>query len=268
MNRWITLYYYRDFKFNAETLKRLKLFLYNDSLLLAPQFKDQLEAIRSNLKSQTEQFADHEHHLSFISATNTNTTTTTTSTTKSPVNQNNAIALTSNFNFNLPFVNNNYAPPFPPVHFSNSSRRPSNGLFSLASPPASPVYTPTSIYTSLSSLDSKDIARYLTLADFYLLKSIQAHGSLYSSSNQCKSDNPSEFDYVELMTKRANMVRELSSILTTAMFNHKFSSYFQLSHWVVHEICSITYLKPKRSMLKKFIEIAKVKKKSIDETHI
>lgn len=212
VNRWITLYYYRDFKFNAETLKRLKLFLYNDSLLLAPQFKEQLETIRSTLKSQTEQFSDHQHHLSLISAT-------TTTTTKSLVNQN-AIALTSNFNFNLPFVNNNYAPPFSPVHFSNSSRRPSNGLFSLTSPPASPVYTPTSIYTSLSSLDSKDIARYLTLADFYLLKSIQAHGSLYSS-NQCKSDNSSEFDYVELMTKRANMVRKFSCILTKIMFTDR-----------------------------------------------
>lgn len=104
----------------------------------------------------------------------------------------------------MPFVNNNYTPPFPPVHFSNSPRRPSNGLFSLSSPPESPGYPPTSIYTSFSSLESKDIAKYLTLADYYLFKSIQAHGLLHNS-HHCKK-NSKEFDYVELMTKRANMV--------------------------------------------------------------
>jgi hypothetical protein len=33
-----------------------------------------------------------------------------------------------------------------------------------------------------------------------------------------------------------------------------------MSHWVVHEILNTTLTKPRKSLIKKFIEIAKVKK--------
>ena len=186
VERWVTLYYYQDFKHDTGLQKRLNSFLYNDSLLLAPKFKDQLDTIRTNLKLQAGLFSDRHHHLSLLLSS---------SSTKNQVQN------STNFNFHIPFVNN--TPPFPPVHFSNNSRRPSNGLFNLTSPPESPVYTPTSLHASFTSLDSKDIARYLTLADYYLFKSIQTHGLL---NNHCK--NSKDTDYVDLMTKRANMVRE------------------------------------------------------------
>jgi hypothetical protein len=34
-----------------------------------------------------------------------------------------------------------------------------------------------------------------------------------------------------------------------------------MSHWVVHEILNTTLTKPRKSLIKKFIEIAKVNKK-------
>lgn len=193
VERWI-LSYYQDFKLDASLQKRLNLFLYNDRLLLGPQFNQQLEQMRASLKAQAEKFSDGQHHIILFSA---NTTS----------NQQNS---NSNFNFHFPFVSNNHTPPFPPVHLSSNPRRPSNGLFnltSLSTPPDSPtvIYSnnTTGLYTSFASLESKDIARYLTLADYYLFKSIQAHGLLSSCK---KNKNYVEYDYIELMTKRANMV--------------------------------------------------------------
>ncbi|KAI9274876.1 ras guanine nucleotide exchange factor domain-containing protein [Helicostylum pulchrum] len=222
IERWI-LFYYQDFKYNEALEKRLNAFLYYDPLLLGIQFKQQLEKIRSSLKYQITQFSEGQHQIIRLLANSTQ------------IQGNNNH---SNFNFHFPFVNSNHTPPLPPVHFTNSPRRPSNGLFnltSLSTPPDSPCVSyanTTGLYTSFASLESKDIARYLTLADYYLFKSIQAHGLL----NNQKIKRELDVDYVELMTKRANM----------------------LSHWVVHEICSISFFKPKRALLKKFIEIAKL----------
>lgn len=82
--------------------------------------------------------------------------------------------------------------------------RPSAPSLSEPPVPSSPVL----------SLDAKEMAQYLTLADFYLLKCITAndflHGSWRSNKIQqsprsnlcCRDDN----DYIHLMTKRANMV--------------------------------------------------------------
>ncbi|KAI8094086.1 ras guanine nucleotide exchange factor domain-containing protein [Thamnidium elegans] len=222
IERWI-LFYFQDFKYNEQLEKRLNAFLYYDSLLIGIQFKQQLEKIRSSLKYQITQFSDGQHQIIRLLANSTQ------------IQGNNNH---SNFNFHFPFVNSNHTPPLPPVNFTNSPRRPSNGLFnltSLSTPPDSPCVSyanTTGLYTSFASLESKDIARYLTLADYYLFKSIQAHGLL----NNQKIKRELDYDYVELMTKRANM----------------------LSHWVVHEICNISYFKPKRALLKKFIEIAKL----------
>jgi hypothetical protein len=246
IHRWIVIQY-QDFKFNLDLQKRLNLFLFNNNTVtLQPQFQNQVEQIQSSLKAQIEKFSnDHQHHLSTII--------------------NAAIASSSNvppsntFNFLFPFVNN--------TNTSSSvqninTRRPSNGLFHQSSSSSLPIelihhhHDSTNTITtssSYTSLESKDIARYLTLADYYLFKLIQTHGLW---NNNCKN---SEVDYVDLMTKRANMV---SLIQVTPIVNHTDTLlYYQLSHWVVHEICSLSYLKPRRSLLKKFIEIAKVKKK-------
>ncbi|KAI8637985.1 ras guanine nucleotide exchange factor domain-containing protein [Parasitella parasitica] len=213
IDRWIILQY-QDFKYDLDLQKKLNLFLFNNDTVLLQQFKQQVEKIQYNLKVQIQQFSNHQHHVSMITSSS------------------NVSAPPSNaFNFHFPFGSNSNS--LPPVHTNNASaRRPSNSVISELPTKihdSSPIKT--TLHTSLVSLESRDIARYLTLADFYLFKSIQSRELLSNNSS-----NKSDINYTELMTKRANM----------------------LSHWVVHEICSISYLKPKRSLLKKFIEIAKL----------
>ncbi|KAK4508860.1 uncharacterized protein ATC70_013483 [Mucor velutinosus] len=222
IDRWVTLQY-QDFKYDLDLQKKLNLFLFNNDTVLLQQFRQQVDKIQYNLKLQIQQFSNHQHHVSVITA-----------------NQHISAPPSNAFHFHFSFGNSSQSLPTT-VHTSNTSntRRPSNGLFSSSSsiPPELPMQIhdssslKTTLHTSLVSLESKDIARYLTLADFYLFKSIQSR-ELMSNNNNHKTD----INYTELMTKRANM----------------------LSHWVVHEICSISYLKPKRSLLKKFIEIAKL----------
>ncbi|GAN06951.1 rap guanine nucleotide exchange factor 4 isoform X1 [Mucor ambiguus] len=221
IDRWVTLQY-QDFKYDLDLQKKLNLFLFNNDTVLLQQFRQQVEKIQYNLKIQIQQFSNHQHHVSMITA-----------------NQHVSAPPSNAFNFHFSFGNSSQYLPTT-VHTNNTSttRRPSNSLFSSSSSITPELPTQihdssslkTTLHTSLVSLESKDIARYLTLADFYLFKSIQSR-ELISNSN-----HKAEINYTELMTKRANM----------------------LSHWVVHEICSISYLKPKRSLLKKFIEIAKL----------
>ncbi|CEP16289.1 hypothetical protein [Parasitella parasitica] len=213
IDRWITLQY-QDFKYDLDLQKKLNLFLYNNDIVLLQQFKQKVEKIQYNLKVQIQQFSNHQQHVSMI--------TSNSSVSAPPSNA---------FNFHFSFGGNSNSLPL--VHTTNAnSRKPSNSFIS-ESPTkihdSSPIKT--TLHISLVSLESRDIARYLTLADFYLFKSIQSRELLNNNSN-----SKSDINYTELMTKRANM----------------------LSHWVVHEICSISYLKPKRTLLKKFIEIAKL----------
>ncbi|KAL9538129.1 hypothetical protein MBANPS3_011173 [Mucor bainieri] len=223
IDRWVTLQY-QDFKYDLDLQKKLNLFLFNSDTILLQQFRQQVEKIQYNLKIQIQQFSNHQHHVSMITS-----------------NQHISAPPSNAFNFHFSFGNSSQSLPTTNVHTNNTpaTRRPSNGLFSSSASitPELPIQIhdssslQTTLHTSLVSLESKDIARYLTLADFYLFKSIQSR-ELMSNNNNHKAD----INYTELMTKRANM----------------------LSHWVVHEICSISYLKPKRSLLKKFIEIAKL----------
>ncbi|OBZ86719.1 Rap guanine nucleotide exchange factor 5 [Choanephora cucurbitarum] len=142
------------------------------------------------------------------------------------------------------FWDENYQPSIPQYI---ASRRLSDGLFSFESFDAlsltltSPSlidnkyharFNLNSSHESLMSLDTKDVARYLTLADYQLFKSIHEHG-IY---NRKTSNSSIKTDHVQLMTKRANM----------------------LGHWVAHELCNLACLKPKRSFVKKLIDIAKM----------
>lgn len=112
----------------------------------------------------------------------------------------------------VPFVNSSQH--IPPVH---SIRRPSNGLFNLTASTDSIVTAPIPIHTSIVSLESKDIARYLTLADYYLLKAILASGGLNNSLVDADKL------YVDLMTKRANMVTTIQeAILQNFIANKRY----------------------------------------------
>lgn len=107
---------------------------------------------------------------------------------------------------------------------------------SYSTPPDSPTYTPDTFL----SLNSKDVARYLTLADFYILKCITAQDYLaiyYPNSTKKKKKSNKKVDYIAKMTERAN----------------------KLSKWVVEEIVvNKVGSKQRRATIRKMIEIAKV----------
>lgn len=188
IDRWITIQY-QDFKYDLDLQKKLNLFLFNNDTVLLQQFKQQIEKIQYNLKIQIQQFSNHQHHVSMITS-----------------NMNTSVPPSNPFNFYFSFGNNNNSLPLVQTNISNSnSRRPSNSLFSSSPESSTDIHDSSSIgttlHTSFVSLESKDIARYLTLADFYLFKSIQSRELLHNNNN-----NKSDVNYIELMTKRANMV--------------------------------------------------------------
>lgn len=198
IDRWVTLQY-QDFKYDLDLQKKLNLFLFNNDTVLLQQFRQQVEKIQYNLKIQIQQFSNHQHHVSMITA-----------------NQHMSAPPSNAFNFHFSFGNSSQS--LPATVYTNNThtaRRPSNGLFSspLSITPDSPIQIhdssslTTTLHTSLVSLESKDIARYLTLADFYLFKSIQSREIMSSSSSHHKID----INYTELMTKRANMVSHILS---------------------------------------------------------
>jgi hypothetical protein len=175
IDRWITIQY-QDFKSDVHLLKQLKKFLFHNDIVLLKQFKDQVEKLQQNLKSQILHFSAHP--IACI-----------VDTTAPP-------SPTFNFHIHFPQV-------IPPVHISSSLRR--HGLFNVSIVDNTPIIPYFPAYTSLSSIDSKMIARYLTLADYYLFKTILSRGLLHT--DHCSDDN-----YIDLMTKRANMVNIYNTV--------------------------------------------------------
>lgn len=94
--------------------------------------------------------------------------------------------------------------------------------------------------------EAKEIARYLTLADFYIFKCITSYDYLQGRWRQEASPSPQEHDYIAMMTQRAN----------------------QVSHWIVHEILSLKQLKQRRNALRKLIEVSKVRTKKKVVRHL
>lgn len=96
-------------------------------------------------------------------------------------------------------------------HHHHHHQQPSN-ITTPPTSPLSPIYKMSSQDDTTSILlttDSKYIARYLTLADFYLLKCITGYDYLNGLWRRQQKDNQEAHDgccYIDLMTKRANMV--------------------------------------------------------------
>ncbi|GAA5816691.1 hypothetical protein MFLAVUS_010223 [Mucor flavus] len=130
------------------------------------------------------------------------------------------------------------------VSFGNNTtivRRPSVtpsflSFVSYSTPPDSPLHSPDLFL----SLNSKDVAKYLTLADFYILKCITAQDYLavyYPNCIKKKIKDLRKTDYIAMMTERAN----------------------KLSKWVAEEtIVHKLNSKQRRMTIKKIIEIAKL----------
>lgn len=131
----------------------------------------------------------------------------------------------------------------------NLGRRPSVtpsflSFVSYSTPPESPTYSLNQHQylqqqDTFLSFNSKDIAKYLTLADFYILKCITAQDylAMYYPSQQQQKKKHDHINYIAMMTERAN----------------------KLSKWVLMEI-SVHKLhsKQRRTIIRKMIEIAKV----------
>ncbi|KAI7865864.1 ras guanine nucleotide exchange factor domain-containing protein [Spinellus fusiger] len=141
-----------------------------------------------------------------------------------------------------------------PCSFSTLSQQPSRrpslapSLLSFVTnvtPPDSPITLGTSP-PSLSNTpllllyEAKEIAQYLTLADFYLLKCTTPYDYLRGQWRHQHQEEKS-CDYISLMTQRANMV----------------------THWVSHEICTLKTPKQRKAGLRKMIEISKTGTTSI-----
>lgn len=141
--------------------------------------------------------------------------------------------------------------------FSGLGRRPSVtpsflSFVSYTTPPDSPTYVNgTNINIEVFiSLNTKDIAKYLTLADFYVLKCITAQdylamyypratkrNRLTSKTKIEQQENNHKVNYISMMTERAN----------------------KISQWVLMEVTAHKlHSKSRRITIRKMIEIAKV----------
>ncbi|CEP18049.1 hypothetical protein [Parasitella parasitica] len=216
ISRWIKLQFH-DFKKNPILITRLEAFLNGD--VNRAGFTIEAGMIKEALDRQSSQFLIPKH--SFIIQTSQYLTSYDSNTVA------NAAASAGTL-----------------------GRRPSitPSLLSLASyatPPASPASPSHPLYQQLYQQDTfltinpKDIAKYLTLADFYILKCITAQDylAMYYPSQKKQPQQPLvNVNYITMMTERAN---KLSKWVLTEASVHKLHS------------------KQRRAVIRKMIDIAK-----------
>ncbi|KAL7327455.1 hypothetical protein PS15p_205881 [Mucor circinelloides] len=220
ISRWIKLQF-QDFKQNPILITRLEAFLNGD--VNRAGFTIEADMIKEALDRQSSQSGKSKHLLiiqtsqSLVSFGNNHSNGNGTTTSSTPAN--------------------------------GLGRRPSVtpsflSFVSYSTPPASPTHP---LYQqhyqhqqdTFLSLNSKDIAKYLTLADFYILKCITAQDYLamyYPSQKQHRKQTQEHNNYIAMMTERAN----------------------KLSKWVLTEITvHKLHSKQRRTVIRKMIEIAK-----------
>ncbi|KAI9016326.1 ras guanine nucleotide exchange factor domain-containing protein [Phycomyces nitens] len=216
ISRWIKIQY-QDFNNSRQLLRRLELFV-NNSIKQAG-FSSEAKTIREALDIEMAKCTRSRHSL---------------------------VALTL---YSL-VGSGQTTPPSTPCLSSFSiasqqqSRRPSlaPSLLSFVSsmtPPDSPVALSQQQQSNTPLLllyEAKDIAKYLTLADFYTFKCITAHDYLTGQWKNQSAKQKGPRNYIGTMTRRANM----------------------LTHWVAHELCILKTPKQRKTGLKKMIEIAKL----------
>lgn len=143
------------------------------------------------------------------------------------------VALTSSHSKPCTVANTSPSPFLPPTPSSIvSPRRPAYATTpasSIISPPSSPTSPSTfsiaSVLTTSSPLltfDSKDVAKYLTLADFYIFKCITAYDYLHgpwrqsTPSEQEQAKERRGIDYIAMMIQRANTVSFIEMLSSTS----------------------------------------------------
>ncbi|KAK4509268.1 uncharacterized protein ATC70_007618 [Mucor velutinosus] len=220
ISRWIKLQF-QDFEQNPILITRLEAFLNGD--VNRAGFTIEADMIKEALDRQSSQSCKSRHSLIIQIS-------------KSLVSFGN-----NNSNGNSTITNS--------TSTSGLGRRPSLtpsflSFVSYSTPPASPTHLlHQQLYQhqqdTFLTLNSKDIAKYLTLADFYILKCITAQDYLamyHTSQKQHRKQSQEQINYIAMMTERAN----------------------KLSKWVLMEITiHKLHSKQRRIVIRKMIEIAK-----------
>ncbi|CAO3614506.1 unnamed protein product [Cunninghamella blakesleeana] len=259
ISRWVKLQY-QDFKSNPILLTRLQAFINGD--ITRGGFVTEANDIRDLLESQLSQHKQNRHSILRYQSTlysipsphllpqekkdnndHHHERLYSQHSLKSSVSINSHHSTNNNNNNN----NNDHSnqrhhssnhsitsPPLTPLSptFSTSMISSTSSITPPLPPPSSSPVCPVILY------EAKQIAQYLTLADFYLLKCITTFDYLHGpwrKRNITHHTFESDFDYIDMMTKRTNM----------------------LSRWVNHEICSQVNSKHRQIILKKLIEVAK-----------
>lgn len=193
ISRWVKLQYF-DFKKKGILQTRLEAFLNGD--VERAGFSTEAKMIKDALNLQISKHSRRRHSLLAMSSHSLTSFGSNRSATGSPPPQRRTSPTTSIFSFAQ----------------QSSHQQPSN-MTTPPTSPMSPIYKMSSqddTTSILLSTDSKYIARYLTLADFYLLKCITGYDYLNGLwRRQQKDDQQEAHDgccYIDLMTKRANMV--------------------------------------------------------------
>ncbi|KAI9027336.1 ras guanine nucleotide exchange factor domain-containing protein [Phycomyces nitens] len=115
--------------------------------------------------------------------------------------------------------------------------------FNTSTPPDSPTFMSPpnglTLIPGVLTLKAKDIARYLTLADFYIFRCITAYEYMHGPWREPHNTPNGPFDSndsISLLAQRANMI----------------------SHWVIHDVCTSQSTKQKRNIIRRLIEVAKL----------
>ncbi|KAI9316007.1 ras guanine nucleotide exchange factor domain-containing protein [Dichotomocladium elegans] len=235
--RWIKIQY-QDFKNNHALQRRLENFIHDD--ILHAGFEAEATVIKEAMDTQ---MALHHRRRHSLVALTCHSLCSPSPTRTSPV----AAVDTA-----TPSASQTGSPPLRRQQQSMSSSSPPYSPSSMLSsflssttnstPPASPTCLhfnspPSQTQSILFAIDAKHIARYLTLADFYILKCITTydylHGQWRQRETRSITDEPC---YITMMTKRANT----------------------LTHWVIHELVSLKGPKQRRAGFRHILDIAKL----------
>ncbi|KAI9494881.1 ras guanine nucleotide exchange factor domain-containing protein [Zychaea mexicana] len=251
ISRWVKLQY-QDFRITPVLQTRLEAFLNGD--IKRAGFTNEANMIKEALDLQMARHARQRHSLVALTS-HSLASFGSSGSSSSNFNNNNSSAVLPMSPSSPPTPSSLVgSPPFQRRPSTTTiSTTPSSYLFSFVStPPSSPtsLSTPTSttsfssalaalpIYSSSSqllSLEARDVARYLTLADFYTLKCITSYDYLCGQWRRNAASGGDD-GYIGMMTRRANM----------------------LTHWIPHELLAVKTTKQRRSVLRKLIEISKL----------
>ncbi|KAI8991938.1 hypothetical protein BDF20DRAFT_76880 [Mycotypha africana] len=186
---WVTIQYV-DFKNNAELRAKLIQFLFNEYNTAPQALRERIDKIQSTLNQNADLFKDKLRQQALLFYQMYHRDRQLSALTYYSNSSKLIIPTMNHFNFHLPFV-----------HTAAAASSATVEECSTTIPMSMPHFS-TDMDTFLI-MDAKDIARYLTLADYYLFKCILYSNELIQPKDTKDKSIPT---FTEIMTKRANMV--------------------------------------------------------------